>query len=83
MQRDNLSRTRLVNAIRMLVGKWEGQEAHWRNPYHTKNRVIFHGLEHIQSYLEQFTSYCAKTVYRNLQEDGSEWCSQSLNDCFM
>ncbi len=69
----------------MLVEKWEGQveEVRWQNPYHSKNRVIFHRLEYIRSYLEQFTLYCAKSVYRNLQEDGSEWCSQSLNDCFM
>ncbi len=69
----------------MLVEKWNGQveEARWQKSYHTKNRVIFHGLEYIQPYLEQFTSYCANTVYRNLQEDGSEWCSQSLNECFM
>ncbi len=54
MQRDNLSRTRLVNAIGILVEKWEGQveEARWQSTYHTKNRVIFYGLEHIQSYLE-------------------------------
>ncbi len=64
MQRDNPSRTRLVNAIRMLVEKWEGQveEGRGQNPYHTKNRVIFYGLEYIRSYLEQFTLYCAKTI---------------------
>ncbi len=85
MQRDNPSRTRLANVIGMLVEKWNGQaeEACWQSTYDTENMVIFHGLEHIQSYLEQFTSYCAKTVNKNLQEDGSVWCSQSLNECFM
>ncbi len=54
MQRDNPSRTIPVNAIRMLVEKWDEQveKARWQNPYHTKNRVIFHGLEYIRSYLE-------------------------------
>ncbi len=85
MRRNNPSRKRLVNVIGLLVEKWEGQveEARWQGTHHKENRVISHSFEHIQSYLEQFTLYCAKTVYRNLQEDGSEWCSQSLNECFM
>ncbi len=75
----------LVNVIGMLVEMWNGQveEARWQSTYDTENMVIFHGLELIQSYVEHFTSYCAKTVYRNLQEDGSESCNQSLNECFM
>ncbi len=42
----------------MLVEDWEGQveEARWLSTYDTEDRVIFHGLELIQSYLEQFTS---------------------------
>ncbi len=83
IQRDIPRKARLVKAIAMLVEKWEGQidEALWQSTYDTENRVMFHGLEHTQSYLDQFTSYYAKTVYLNLQEDGSGWCSPSLNEC--
>ncbi len=62
----------------MLVAKWAGQveEARWQSTYDMEDRVIFHGLELIQSYLEQFTSHCIKTVCLDLQQGGSEWRSR-------
>ncbi len=61
----------------MLV-KWATQieEARWQSTYDTEDRVIFHGLELIQSYLVQFTSHCTKAVCLDLQDEGSEWRSR-------
>ncbi len=52
VQRDNPSKTKLVNAMVISVEKWNGQveEARCQSTYDTENMVIFHGLEHIQSY---------------------------------